>query len=102
MYSGTPVLNMTNHGTDVGWSCYRGGHISEVENLGVNLLNYTRIFTPVNYHLRLQCLYNCQKLRDSIHVFMVSRGHYPSRQGVNYYQHSIFGHVLGDFCMARC
>jgi hypothetical protein len=28
--------NTTNHGTDVGWSCYRGDHVSEVENLGVN------------------------------------------------------------------
>jgi hypothetical protein len=27
---------MTNHGTDVGWSCYRGGRACEVENLGVN------------------------------------------------------------------
>jgi hypothetical protein len=25
---------MTNHGTDVGWSCYWGGRVSEVENLG--------------------------------------------------------------------
>jgi hypothetical protein len=24
--------NMTNHGTDVGRSCYRGGRVSEVEN----------------------------------------------------------------------
>jgi hypothetical protein len=29
--------NTTNHGTDVGWSCYRGGRISEVENLGTGL-----------------------------------------------------------------
>jgi hypothetical protein len=25
--------NTTNHVTDVGWSCYRGGRVSEVENL---------------------------------------------------------------------
>jgi hypothetical protein len=35
------------------------------------LLNYTRTFTPVNYHLRLQCLYNYQEPRDSIHGFPV-------------------------------
>jgi hypothetical protein len=29
--------NTTNHGTDVGWSCYRSGRVGEVENLGVNL-----------------------------------------------------------------
>jgi hypothetical protein len=29
--------NTTNHETDVGWLCYRGGRVSEVENLGVNL-----------------------------------------------------------------
>jgi hypothetical protein len=29
---------MTNHGTDVGWSCYRGGRVSEDENLWVNFL----------------------------------------------------------------
>jgi hypothetical protein len=28
--------NTINHGTDVGWSVYGGGRISEVENLGVN------------------------------------------------------------------
>jgi hypothetical protein len=28
--------NMTNHGTDVGWSWYQGGRVSEVESLGVN------------------------------------------------------------------
>jgi hypothetical protein len=32
---------MTNHGTDVGWSCYRGGRVGEVENLGVNFLLIT-------------------------------------------------------------
>jgi hypothetical protein len=46
------------------------------------LLNYTRTFTPVNYHLRLQCLYNCQEPCGSIHVFMASRGHYQSCRGV--------------------
>jgi hypothetical protein len=24
--------NTTNHGTDVGWPCYQGGRISEIEN----------------------------------------------------------------------
>jgi hypothetical protein len=33
---------MTNHGTNVGWSCYRGGRVNEDENLGVN-------FPPKNY-----------------------------------------------------
>jgi hypothetical protein len=28
--------NTTSHGTDDGWLCYRGGRVSEVENLGVN------------------------------------------------------------------
>jgi hypothetical protein len=30
--------NTTNHGTDVGWSCYRGGRVNEVENMGVNFM----------------------------------------------------------------
>jgi hypothetical protein len=30
--------NTTNHGTDVGWSGYRGGRVGEVENLGVNFM----------------------------------------------------------------
>jgi hypothetical protein len=29
-------VNTTSHWTNVGWSCYRGGCVSEVENLGVN------------------------------------------------------------------
>jgi hypothetical protein len=56
-------------------------------------------FTPVNEYLRLQCLYNCQEPRDSIHVFMISRGHYPSCRGVNY-QRSIFSHALGQVLIA--
>jgi hypothetical protein len=42
---------------------------------------YTRTFTPVNYHLRLQCLHNCQEPRDSIHV---SHGHYPPTRLVTF------------------
>jgi hypothetical protein len=41
-------VNTTNHGTDVGWSCW-GGCISEVENLGVNFMitTYSRQKTTV-------------------------------------------------------
>jgi hypothetical protein len=35
-YSGTPVTRPTHMGPRVGWSCYGGDRISEVENLGVN------------------------------------------------------------------
>jgi hypothetical protein len=52
---------MTNHGTNVGWSCYRGGHVSEVENLGVN-------FPPKKLHtVSLACMHDLGDARSPFH-----------------------------------
>jgi hypothetical protein len=73
----------------------------------LNSCNYTRTFTPVNYHLskRLQCLYTIT-VKFSIQftfswfpvvIIWVAK---VLINDINY-QRSIFGHVLGDFCAVR-
>jgi hypothetical protein len=41
--------NTTNHGTDVRWLCYRGGRVSEVENLGVGEFPAKKLSTVVSF-----------------------------------------------------
>jgi hypothetical protein len=57
--------NTTNHGTDVGWSCYGGGRVNEVENLGVN-------FLPTKYGktaYRIACLH--EVMHEAIFIICV-------------------------------